>query len=563
MRLSRFVIAFIILFSTIWISPYWEFPEESSGAEVSGLVWDTWTVSKSPYYLTGNVTIPFNKTLVIEPGVEVIANASFHIFVGGILYANGTESAPIYFTGRNFTSSDYAWEGIHFNSTGTGILKNCSVTNASIGLTLNNTQNLVVQDTEFSANYLAIYGENFSNNNSFIRCYIYYNLYGFYLENVINSYIYDSEIEYNVYWGIIYEKSQNNIINTTTINFNGMGICYRSYSSNNLINNSQISFNTYGGFGLGLEFLYNSRNNSIINSFINENNLEMTNINSSNLFIDGCVIHSEINIKNSGQITINNSWISFPITLNSVSDVEINACHINTETTAIQVMSVSENIRILNNLITYNGVGMHDDWPGEEKILTILSSGYINGIYIKSSENILMRNNEIIYFDYGIYLDDCNNTQIEACQILYNNFYGMYSYSCSNIQIDYCDFSNNNLNGIYLDYFKSHFQVRNTVMSENGNYGCFQNGYCDNITFFNSTFYENYDGLGMYSGNDVNIYQCKFQYNSHNGLNLIDGDKFSIYKPINKALKKFDAGLHIKTAGTTWLEEIIGLITLA
>ena len=36
-------------------------------------------------------------------------------------------------------------------------------------------------------------------------------------------------------------------------------------------------------------------------------------------------------------------------------------------------------------------------------------------------------------------------------------------------------------------------------------------------------------------------------------------DKFSIYAPVNKALKKFDAGLHIKTAGTTWLEELIGL----
>jgi tagaturonate epimerase len=36
-------------------------------------------------------------------------------------------------------------------------------------------------------------------------------------------------------------------------------------------------------------------------------------------------------------------------------------------------------------------------------------------------------------------------------------------------------------------------------------------------------------------------------------------DKFSIYKPIKKALKKFDSGLHIKTAGTTWLEELIGL----
>jgi hypothetical protein len=36
-------------------------------------------------------------------------------------------------------------------------------------------------------------------------------------------------------------------------------------------------------------------------------------------------------------------------------------------------------------------------------------------------------------------------------------------------------------------------------------------------------------------------------------------DKFSIYKAIHEALKKFDAGVHVKTAGTTWLEEIIGL----
>ncbi|UCF13945.1 MAG: hypothetical protein JSW59_11075 [Phycisphaerales bacterium] len=36
-------------------------------------------------------------------------------------------------------------------------------------------------------------------------------------------------------------------------------------------------------------------------------------------------------------------------------------------------------------------------------------------------------------------------------------------------------------------------------------------------------------------------------------------DKFSIYGPIARALKRFDAGLHLKTAGTTWLEELIGL----
>ena len=36
-------------------------------------------------------------------------------------------------------------------------------------------------------------------------------------------------------------------------------------------------------------------------------------------------------------------------------------------------------------------------------------------------------------------------------------------------------------------------------------------------------------------------------------------DKFSIYKAIHEAVHKFDAGVHVKTAGTTWLEEIIGL----
>lgn len=36
-------------------------------------------------------------------------------------------------------------------------------------------------------------------------------------------------------------------------------------------------------------------------------------------------------------------------------------------------------------------------------------------------------------------------------------------------------------------------------------------------------------------------------------------DKFSIYKPIHDNIKKFNAGVHLKTAGTTWLEELIGL----
>jgi tagaturonate epimerase len=36
-------------------------------------------------------------------------------------------------------------------------------------------------------------------------------------------------------------------------------------------------------------------------------------------------------------------------------------------------------------------------------------------------------------------------------------------------------------------------------------------------------------------------------------------DKFSIYPAIHATMQKFNAGVHLKTAGTTWIEELIGL----
>jgi hypothetical protein len=36
-------------------------------------------------------------------------------------------------------------------------------------------------------------------------------------------------------------------------------------------------------------------------------------------------------------------------------------------------------------------------------------------------------------------------------------------------------------------------------------------------------------------------------------------DKFSLYGRIHNILQRFNAGVHLKTAGTNWLEELIGL----
>jgi hypothetical protein len=52
----------------------------------------------------------------------------------------------------------------------------------------------------------------------------------------------------------------------------------------------------------------------------------------------------------------------------------------------------------------------------------------------------------------------------------------------------------------------------------------------------------------------------QYEFPSNLKLSVHSGsDKFSIYGPIRRALRRFDAGLHLKTAGTTWLEEVIGL----
>lgn len=52
----------------------------------------------------------------------------------------------------------------------------------------------------------------------------------------------------------------------------------------------------------------------------------------------------------------------------------------------------------------------------------------------------------------------------------------------------------------------------------------------------------------------------EFSLPSNLKLSIHSGsDKFSLYKPIHKILKKHDVGVHLKTAGTTWLEEVIGL----
>ena len=62
--------------------------------EVSGL----WKVDQSPFHITGNIHIPGDTTLIIEPGVEVLFQGHYQLKVEGRLLAEGTAQDTILFS---------------------------------------------------------------------------------------------------------------------------------------------------------------------------------------------------------------------------------------------------------------------------------------------------------------------------------------------------------------------------------------------------------------------------------------------------------------------------------
>lgn len=80
------------------------------GGNVSG----TWTLANSPCKINGEITIPNDSTLTIEPGVEVVFMGHYKFNVQGRLLAVGTQQDTIRFTAKD---ANLGWHGIRFIST--------------------------------------------------------------------------------------------------------------------------------------------------------------------------------------------------------------------------------------------------------------------------------------------------------------------------------------------------------------------------------------------------------------------------------------------------------------
>ncbi len=100
---------------------------------VSGDQTGIWAKANSPYLVEGDITVPSNQVLTIEPGVTVQFQANYKFHVLGQLLAGGAETDTIYFTAADQT---LGWGGIRMENT--SVLSTLSYCKFEDGKTVSN-----------------------------------------------------------------------------------------------------------------------------------------------------------------------------------------------------------------------------------------------------------------------------------------------------------------------------------------------------------------------------------------------------------------------------------------
>jgi len=96
---------------------------EIEEGEVSGI----WSDANSPYFVSGDIEVPKDGELIIEPGVKVLFVGPYSMTIGenARLLAEGNENRPIEFTAWN---RDVGWGGLRFIDSGADdILSYCKI----------------------------------------------------------------------------------------------------------------------------------------------------------------------------------------------------------------------------------------------------------------------------------------------------------------------------------------------------------------------------------------------------------------------------------------------------
>jgi hypothetical protein len=253
----------------------------SQAINVSGSVTGIWTAANNPYNVIGEINVPANQTLTIEPGVQVIFQGHYKFIVNqnGLLRAIGTEQDSIYFTASD---TSVGWWGLRlFSARDSSRLEYCTFSHGNAsgsndddrsgGSIFCNSSNITLTNCTLTENRATLYGggicvansdckidrNNFNYNTAYKGGAIWTFSGSVLISN--NSFMSNSVFHSGgaIHEGSINGRIQNNLVVNNNCVYYGGGIVIDTnpvVSNNTIINNASSSL--VGG-GLMINTAYN------------------------------------------------------------------------------------------------------------------------------------------------------------------------------------------------------------------------------------------------------------------------------------------------------------------
>lgn len=324
----------------LFVLLFWQAVTGNAQTNISGFINanTTWSLSGSPYIVTGNALVSYGYILTIEPGVVVKFNTDKALQIDGELHAVGTAESRITFTSNQPNPSAGDWAKIHFADT---------CIDASYDALGNYISGSIMKYCDVLYGGGLGYGEihAFGSSPYFSNCRILHSSSGGISLNKCNNVIDSCVIRHCVGYGLNWEYADlnlNNILITNdSIENNGGGIAFGNMPGAGIyyIQITNCFFMAHSTFSV-LQFSNPTTPNTIIEGNVFQSNSKgvvsingmINNYIRCNKFTNnsGKIIHNNAN-NYSGDISYN-LFAGNTITNGSVIDLE---CNSSTDTTSI------------------------------------------------------------------------------------------------------------------------------------------------------------------------------------------------------------------------------------
>lgn len=311
---------------------------------VGGQVGGTWTYANSPYKVSSNIYIPDASELIIEPGVDIVFQGHYGIYVEGSLHAVGTLSDSIAFTSED-TTIESRGRGIHFSEADSCYLKYCLIENGYSfdniwgqsntdqggGISSDNSD-LLIEKSTVRNNFANTGGGIFCRNNNSSRNFTA-------RQNLIEN-------NRTVFNGTIYDGGAGIMVYATSAG--GITI------DNNVIRNNTYQSDYYGGYEGGGGIYVVGQKADIINNTIVKNSA----VKGSGLYLNGFTGNVKNNIIWGNYGSLFKEQIAINVCSTCMPDAELSIQYNAIEDTAIRVL-----YQVTPLPVYYSGIGNIPAYP--------------------------------------------------------------------------------------------------------------------------------------------------------------------------------------------------------